>query len=128
MDRTYRKFMELLIHRPKYGVWFLAFSGLLLAGALSMVFFKSVIFKTLPFDNKNEFQVVINMPESSSLENTLKAAREMGDYLSSVGEVENTQIYAGAQMGGGQRQGGGQAPMMGMMSGGAAMVVYDKYI
>ncbi|PIS46503.1 MAG: multidrug transporter AcrB [Elusimicrobia bacterium CG08_land_8_20_14_0_20_51_18] len=96
MDRTYRKFMELLIHRPKYGVWFLAFSGLLLAGALSMVFFKSVIFKTLPFDNKNEFQVVINMPESSSLENTLKAAREMGDYLSSVGEVENTQIYAGA--------------------------------
>lgn len=95
LDRIYRKFMEKLIHRPKNGILFLAFSFLLTAGAVSLVLFKQVIFKTLPFDNKNEFQVVINMPESSSLENTQKAALEMAQYLASVSEVKNMQIYSG---------------------------------
>jgi len=96
LDRVYRKFMQKLIYKPKNGLLFLAFSFLLTAGAVSMVLFRAVIFKTLPFDNKNEFQVVINMPEDSSLERTKKAAKEMADYLSQIEEVKSLQIYAGS--------------------------------
>ncbi len=95
MDRLYRKLMQKLIYKPKNGVIFLIFSAFLTIAAISMVLFKQVIFKTLPFDNKNEFQVVINMPESSSLENTKKAAIEMSDYLSTIKEVKNLQLYIG---------------------------------
>ena len=77
LDRLYRSFMEKLIYKPSAGKAFLGFTALLLAGTLAMVGFRLVVFKTLPFDNKNEFQVVINMPEDSSLERTGKAAREM---------------------------------------------------
>ncbi len=95
-DKLYRKLMQKLIYIPKNGWLFLALSFLLTAGAVSMVLFRSVIFKTLPFDNKNEFQVVINMPEDSSLELTKKAAKEMAGTLASIEEVKSLQIYAGS--------------------------------
>ena len=49
----------------------------------------------LPFDNKSEFQVIIDMPEHSTLENTLSAALEMGDYIKTVNEVVDYEIYTG---------------------------------
>ena len=49
----------------------------------------------LPFDNKSELQVVVNMPEGTTLEQTAKATREMGQYLASVPEVLNYQSYVG---------------------------------
>ena len=51
--------------------------------------------KMLPFDNKSEFQVIIDMPESATLEETAAAALEMGDYLKTVNEVDDYQIYVG---------------------------------
>ncbi len=95
LDRWYRGLMKKLIYKPAAGKRFLLFTALLLAGALAMVAFRLVIFKTLPFDNKNEFQVIINMPESSSLARTEKAAREMAAYLATVPEVRDLQVYAG---------------------------------
>jgi len=41
----------------------------------------------LPFDNKSEFQVIIDMPETATLEETAEAAMQMGDYLATVNEV-----------------------------------------
>jgi multidrug efflux pump subunit AcrB len=96
LDRTYRDLMKKLIYHPANGRKFLLFTGGLLAAALAMVAFRLVIFKTLPFDNKNEFQVVINMPESSSITRTERAAAEMASYLAAVPEVRDLQIYAGS--------------------------------
>ncbi|MHB0995441.1 MAG: efflux RND transporter permease subunit [Elusimicrobiales bacterium] len=96
LDRLYRSLMKKLIYTPANGKKFLWFTGGLLAAVLAMVAFRLVIFKTLPFDNKNEFQVVINMPESSSLARTEKAAGEMAAYLATMPEVRDLQVYAGA--------------------------------
>ncbi len=96
LDRLYRGLMKKLIFQPANGKKFLLFTAGLLAAVLAMVAYRLVIFKTLPFDNKNEFQVIINMPESSSLERTQRAAGEMAGFLASVPEVRDLQVYAGA--------------------------------
>ena len=49
----------------------------------------------LPFDNKSEFQVIVNMPDGTPLEQTTRVAQSLGAYLSRQPEVENYQIYAG---------------------------------
>ncbi len=67
----------------------------LIAVSLSLVATKTVILKMLPFDNKSEFQVVLDMPEGTSLEQTARVLSEMGEYLSRVPEVTNYQSYAG---------------------------------
>ncbi|MGB2929994.1 MAG: efflux RND transporter permease subunit, partial [Desulfobacterales bacterium] len=51
--------------------------------------------KMLPFDNKSEFQVILNMPEAATLEETSAAAMEMGDYLKTVNEVTDYELYVG---------------------------------
>ncbi len=67
----------------------------LLAGSILMFFTKSVVVKMLPFDNKNEFQVVIDMPEGTTLERTAAVTQEIAQYLSTVPEVINYQNYIG---------------------------------
>jgi multidrug efflux pump subunit AcrB len=54
-----------------------------------------VVLKMLPFDNKSEFQVVVDMPAGSALEQTAAALADMGRYLATVPEVSNYQTYAG---------------------------------
>ena len=66
---------------------------LLLAGATIPL--KLVAVKMLPFDNKSEFQVIIDMDEGTSLENSTAAAVALGQYISTVPEVKNYQIYSG---------------------------------
>jgi len=68
--------------------------GLFIAAFL-MVPAKMVVMKMLPFDNKNELQVIIDMPEGTPLERTNTVAMEIGDYLSGVEQVENYQTYSG---------------------------------
>ncbi|MBT3046745.1 MAG: efflux RND transporter permease subunit [Candidatus Thiodiazotropha sp. (ex Lucina pensylvanica)] len=68
---------------------------LLIAASLSLVVTKSVVMKMLPFDNKSEFQVVLDMPEGTSLEQTARVLDELGDYLGRVAEVTDYQVYAG---------------------------------
>ena len=67
----------------------------LLLGSVLMFFTKSVAVKMLPFDNKNEFQVVIDMPEGTTLERTAVVAQEISQYLTTVPEVVNYQNYIG---------------------------------
>ncbi len=54
-----------------------------------------VVLKMLPFDNKSEFQVILDMPEGTSLERTSAVLAEMGATLAGVPEVTDYQIYAG---------------------------------
>lgn len=73
----------------------LAGTVVLLFGSILMFFTKSVVVKMLPFDNKNEFQVVIDMPEGSTLERTSAVTREIAQYVSTQPEVVNYQNYVG---------------------------------
>jgi len=69
--------------------------GLMLVGAIALVPLKAVQMKMLPFDNKNEFQVIIDMPEGTALEETGRVAKEISAYLRTVPEVESCQYYVG---------------------------------
>ncbi len=69
--------------------------GLMLVGAIAMIPLKMVQLKMLPFDNKNEFQVILDMPEGTALEKTTQVAKEISNYLKTVPEVESYQYYAG---------------------------------
>jgi multidrug efflux pump subunit AcrB len=73
----------------------LAVTVVLLFGSVLMFFTKSVVVKMLPFDNKNEFQVVIDMPEGTTLERTTAVTKEIAQYLSTKPEVVNYQNYIG---------------------------------
>jgi len=64
--------------------------------AVSLALFKIVVLKMLPFDNKSEFQVVVDMPTGTPLEQTARVLREMGAHLASVPEVTDYEAYAGA--------------------------------
>ena len=68
---------------------------LLIAGSIWLAVNRTVVLKMLPFDNKSEFQVVLDMPEGTSLEQTLRVLSEMGEYLETVPEVSDYQVYAG---------------------------------
>lgn len=94
--RIYHKIMDpLLAHGSARFLFFIAIIGLLLASC-SMFYFGMVKAKMLPFDNKSEFQVILNMPEGSTLEHTSRVALEMAQVVGAEPEVVNYQIYAGA--------------------------------
>lgn len=76
-----------------YGV--LTLIGLLLLAAMVLPAMRLVPVKMLPYDNKNEFQVVIDMPENTTLERTDSVARQVGHYLSGLAEVRDFQLYVG---------------------------------
>ena len=91
----YREWMGHLIHDPKWRWAFLGAIVFLLLASFALVPLGFVKVKMLPFDNKSEFQVILNMPEDSSLEQTAAVAREMTDALLPEKEVRDVQIYAG---------------------------------
>jgi multidrug efflux pump subunit AcrB len=93
--RVYRRFMNPLTHDAKKGALFLLVTVLLLVGSISLVVFKVVKVKMLPFDNKSEFQVMVDMPEGTPLEESLRAAQQLAQKLTGMKEVTNYQIYAG---------------------------------
>ena len=93
--RLYRKIMTPLIETAFWRWMFLSGVVVLLLGACAMVAVGLVKVKMLPFDNKSEFQVIIDTPEGTTLERTTDAALAMGDYLKTVPEVTDYEIYSG---------------------------------
>lgn len=93
--RIYRRFMGRLIHEARWRYSFLALVALLLLLSFSLVALKFVRVKMLPFDNKSEFQVIVDMPEGSTLEQTAAVTREISDYVRTVPEVTDYQTYVG---------------------------------
>ncbi|MFH6604420.1 efflux RND transporter permease subunit [Maribacter algicola] len=93
--RIYNRFEHPLIENSGKRWIFLGLTFLMLIGSMVLFFTKSVAVKMLPFDNKNEFQVIIDMPEGTTLERTAVVAREIAQYLSTRSEVVNYQNYIG---------------------------------
>ncbi|RME94006.1 MAG: efflux RND transporter permease subunit, partial [Verrucomicrobia bacterium] len=93
--RVYRAFMGPLLSHRRWRYGFLAGITVLLLLALGLVGIGWVKVKMLPFDNKSEFQIILNMPEGSSLEHTTQVAREIAAVVRQEPEVTDYQIYAG---------------------------------
>jgi multidrug efflux pump subunit AcrB len=93
--RFYRRLMNPLILNSGRRWIFLGGVVVLLLVAVAFIPLKWVQVKMLPFDNKSEFQVIIDMPDGTPLEQTTRVAQALGSYLSQQPEVINYQIYAG---------------------------------
>jgi multidrug efflux pump subunit AcrB len=93
--RTYNRLVRPLIDSPRKGVIALLVIALLTVASTLLFATRTVQVKMLPFDNKSEFQVIIDTPEGTTLESTTQLAREIGDYLATVPEVMDYEIYAG---------------------------------
>jgi len=93
--RLYCRIMVPMVEKARWRWAFLGFNAVLLLGAMATVAVGWVKVKMLPFDNKSEFQVILNMPEGSALERTTQAAREIAAAVRSEPEVTDYQIYAG---------------------------------
>jgi multidrug efflux pump subunit AcrB len=91
----YGKMLGPLVDHRKKRLMVLGFVTLLLGLAVVLIPFKAVTVKMLPFDNKSELQVIIDMPEGVSLEETASLTREMGEFLKTVPEVTDYQTYVG---------------------------------
>ncbi|MFD2540917.1 efflux RND transporter permease subunit [Lacinutrix gracilariae] len=93
--RVYNKFERPLLESKGKRWLFLGGTFVILIGTMFLFYTNSVAVKMLPFDNKNEFQVVIDMPEGTTLERTGVVAQEISQYLSTRPEVVNYQNYVG---------------------------------
>ena len=93
--RLYRKVMSPLIASGRNRIVFFAGVIALLLISVALVPWGLVRVKMLPFDNKSELQVVINMPDGTPLEQTLAVTQALGNELARQQGVLNYQLYAG---------------------------------
>lgn len=93
--RLYHKIMDPLLDSVHWRWTFLGGISLLLFAAMALVPLGLVTVKMLPFDNKSEFQVILNTAEGTTLETTARIALEMADALALEPEVANYQVYVG---------------------------------
>ena len=95
IERLYTKSMQKLLGRKLYFASFFGVLIFLFAGAVLMFYLKVVRVKMLPFDNKSEIQVMIDLDEGKPLEETLLVAKELAGYIKNLPEVTDYEIYAG---------------------------------
>ena len=94
--KIYKKIEQPLLDSKSKRWSMLGITVVLLVISMIAFFTKWVAVKMLPFDNKNEVQVVIDMPEGTTLERTAAVAQDVAQYLKSVPEVVNYQSYVGS--------------------------------
>ena len=95
LTRLYRRVMGAILHHAPLRWGFLGGVVLLLLGSLSLVYFQFVKVKMLPFDNKSEFQVIVDMPNGTTLEETAAATGALARAALEQPEVVNLQTYVG---------------------------------
>jgi len=93
--KTYNAAMQPLMRTPWKRWTFIGSITVLMFASFTLIYFKQVAVKMLPFDDKNEFQVVIDMPEGTTLERTSVVAKEISAYLKKQPEVTDYQSYVG---------------------------------
>ncbi|MDX2183768.1 MAG: efflux RND transporter permease subunit [Gemmatimonadaceae bacterium] len=93
--RFYASVMSPLMDRPKLRTAFYAAVGVLLVGSMGLVAIRAVQVKMLPFDNKSEFQVVLDLPEGATLETSHALGREVAERLRQDPDVQSAEVYAG---------------------------------
>ena len=93
--RLYRRTMGRLIASRRARLFFLGGVAVLLMAAVALVPLKVVTVKMLPFDNKSEFQVIVDMPEGAPLEQTARVAAELAEAVLADAGVRDVQSYVG---------------------------------
>ncbi len=93
--KLYHAILAPLLHGKAKAWWFLGGVMIAFAASAMMAVTRVVPLKLLPFDNKNELQLVIDMPKGSSLESTDAVAAALGRYLATVNEISSYQSYVG---------------------------------
>ena len=93
--RLYRRVMGPLLASARLRLLFLGGVGLLLVASAALVPLQFVTVKMLPFDNKSEFQVIIDLPEGTALEETARVASLLGTAALDDPHVVNVQQYVG---------------------------------
>jgi multidrug efflux pump subunit AcrB len=93
--RLYRRLMGPLLRDWRYRWLFFGLIVLMLVAAASLVVFRLVRVKMLPFDNKSEMQVIVDMPEGTTLEETARVTRELSDAIAADPDVTDLQSYVG---------------------------------
>ena len=93
--RFYRRGMSALLERPARRWAFLGGVAALLLLAVALVPLQLVTVKMLPFDNKSEFQVIIDLPEGTALESTARVASELATAVLEDAAVTDVQSYTG---------------------------------
>lgn len=94
----FTRIMTPLLNREagkKARLWLLGGILGLIVASIGLVVVQAVMLKMLPFDNKSEFQIVVDMPEGTPLENTQKVLQALADKLETIPEVTDYQLYAG---------------------------------
>jgi multidrug efflux pump subunit AcrB len=93
--RFYARIMTpLMDRRPLRLAFYGGVVGLLFA-SVGLVVVKAVKVKMLPFDNKSELQIVLDLPEGATLETTNALGQDIARYLARIPEVKSTEVYAG---------------------------------
>ena len=95
LTRFYKALLKPFLNKQYMRIILLIGILILLIGSCMLGVFRLVPLKLLPFDNKNEFQIVIDMPEGTSLEHTDRVVREFEKYISTVNEVISFASFTG---------------------------------
>jgi multidrug efflux pump subunit AcrB len=95
IENIYRRVINPFLQSRMKRIWLLIFVLGLMAGSAALALFRFVPLKMLPFDNKNEFQIVLDLPEGTPLEATDRVVRAFEDYLFSVPEVAHFVSFSG---------------------------------
>lgn len=97
-SRTYRLYQRLLapvLSHPLMAYLVLCVIALLLVGSVFLFYTRDVVVKMLPFDNKSELQLVIDMPEGTTLEETARVTKMLTEYVRTIPELRDYQAYVG---------------------------------
>ena len=98
LERFFRRVLTPFIDEKRGGgarLKLLLVVVLLIVGSVGLAGVKLVVLKMLPFDNKSEFQIILDMPVGTPLEDTARVLREISAEVAKVPEVVNYQAYAG---------------------------------
>ncbi|MFA8344131.1 MAG: efflux RND transporter permease subunit [Rhodothermaceae bacterium] len=93
--KMYEKTMNPLLDSVKKRWIAIGSVVVLLFMSVMLLWFKMVAVKMLPFDNKNEIQIIVDMPEGTTLERTAMVTKEVASYIRTIPEVQNYQTYIG---------------------------------
>ncbi len=93
--KLYLAFIQPLLQSRTKRYAFILGTVVILIGSLALFYTKTVAVKMLPFDNKNEFQIVIDMPEGTPLEKTQAVAHDIAGYIATQPLVKDYQEYIG---------------------------------
>ncbi|MGV6826199.1 MAG: efflux RND transporter permease subunit, partial [bacterium] len=95
LDRLYRKILPALLDKPLLGKGFLYGLVIVFFAVCAMFYTTAVPVKMMPYDNKSEFTIVIDMPEGTALPTTTNLAWELTEVLREIPEVTALQTYSG---------------------------------